>query len=48
VVEEGNHSTLWQKKGRYYHMWQKQLPFSCDRVVKEINKNGKLNYHEAD
>ncbi len=26
VVEEGTHSLLWQKQGRYFKMWQKQLP----------------------
>ncbi len=27
VVEEGNHTLLWQQQGKYFRMWQKQLPF---------------------
>jgi ATP-binding cassette subfamily B protein len=30
VVEEGTHRYLWQLKGCYYRMWQKQLPFLND------------------
>ncbi|MDD4425762.1 MAG: peptidase domain-containing ABC transporter [Mariniphaga sp.] len=26
IVEEGNHAQLWEQKGKYYSMWQKQLP----------------------
>jgi len=26
IVEEGNHAQLWERKGEYYSMWQKQLP----------------------
>ena len=26
LLEEGSHSALWETKGRYYQMWQKQLP----------------------
>ena len=26
LIEEGNHSELWEKKGKYYNMWQKQFP----------------------
>jgi ATP-binding cassette, subfamily C, bacteriocin exporter len=26
VTEEGNHAQLWERKGEYYSMWQKQLP----------------------
>jgi len=26
LLEEGSHSQLWVTKGRYYQMWQKQLP----------------------
>jgi ATP-binding cassette subfamily B protein len=33
VVEEGNHQYLWQQQGRYFRMWQKQLPAIC-----EVNK----------
>ncbi len=27
IIEEGTHNNLWQKTGKYYEMWQKQLPF---------------------
>jgi ATP-binding cassette, subfamily C, bacteriocin exporter len=27
VTEQGSHSQLWNQKGIYYSMWQKQLPF---------------------
>lgn len=27
VIEEGTHTKLWDAKGRYYQMWQLQLPF---------------------
>jgi len=30
VVEEGTHLELWQKKARYYNIWQKQLPFPSE------------------
>lgn len=26
LLEEGNHQELWDKKGKYYNMWQKQFP----------------------
>jgi len=26
LIEEGNHIELWETKGKYYQMWQKQLP----------------------
>ncbi|MEI6677156.1 MAG: peptidase domain-containing ABC transporter [Mariniphaga sp.] len=26
LIEEGSHAQLWEAKGRYYQMWQKQLP----------------------
>ena len=26
LLEEGSHAELWETKGRYYQMWQKQLP----------------------
>jgi ATP-binding cassette subfamily B protein len=26
LIEEGSHVQLWEAKGRYYQMWQKQLP----------------------
>ncbi len=26
LIEEGHHDQLWEAKGKYYQMWQKQLP----------------------
>jgi ABC-type transport system involved in Fe-S cluster assembly fused permease/ATPase subunit len=26
IIEEGNHETLIQKKGKYFEMWEKQKP----------------------
>jgi len=26
LIEEGSHTQLWEAKGKYYQMWQKQLP----------------------
>ena len=26
LIEEGDHRQLWETKGRYYQMWQKQMP----------------------
>jgi ATP-binding cassette subfamily B protein len=26
LVEEGNHTKLWKAEGKYYQMWQKQIP----------------------
>ena len=26
IIEEGNHDTLMQKKGKYFEMWEKQKP----------------------
>ena len=26
LIEEGSHTQLWETKGKYYQMWQKQLP----------------------
>jgi len=26
LIEEGNHTQLWEAKGKYYQLWQKQLP----------------------
>jgi ATP-binding cassette, subfamily C, bacteriocin exporter len=47
IIEEGNHLSLWQQHGRYFNMWQKQLPFPADNVwsgLKEVNKS---LYHEV-
>lgn len=26
LIEEGNHSELYRQKGKYYKLWQKQMP----------------------
>jgi len=31
LIEEGTHNQLWESKGRYYQMWQKQLPYSIQQ-----------------
>lgn len=33
VVEEGNHSDLYSAQGKYYHMWQLQMPFGNNRML---------------
>lgn len=47
IVEEGNHQYLWNKKGKYYDMWQKQLPFP--EVIKQmgLKKTVTEPYHEV-
>jgi ATP-binding cassette subfamily B protein len=47
VVEEGTHQSLWQSRGRYFNMWQKQLPFTADIGWREMNENTKIHCHEA-
>lgn len=34
IVEEGTHPHLWEKMGKYYQMWIKQLPFPCEVATK--------------
>ncbi|MEQ8523736.1 peptidase domain-containing ABC transporter [Gracilimonas sp.] len=37
LIEEGNHESLFSKKGAYYGMWNKQLPIDLNKLLK---KNG--------
>jgi ATP-binding cassette subfamily B protein len=47
IVEEGTHPYLWEKKGKYYEMWQKQLPFPGKiGAINNTYRNQKI-YHEA-
>jgi len=41
IVEEGNHQSLWQKRGRYFDMWQKQIPNldDYDLNVRKLERN---------
>jgi len=47
VVEEGTHHFLWQKRGRYFSMWQKQLPFFSENGLSQPNEKKGAYYHEA-
>lgn len=47
VVEEGNHLSLWQQKGKYFGMWQKQLPFFSETGWNEPEEKIGINYNEA-
>ena len=47
VVEEGTHPNLWQRKGRYFSMWQKQLPFYSEEGWGQQLGNNILVCHEA-
>ncbi|MCL4483579.1 MAG: peptidase domain-containing ABC transporter [Bacteroidetes bacterium] len=47
VVEEGNHQTLWQQQGKYFKMWQKQLPFLGEDGWSQMNSFAKTSCHEA-
>jgi len=31
LIEEGHHGQLWESKGKYYQMWQKQLPHPVEQ-----------------
>jgi len=33
LVEEGQHQQLWEAKGKYYQMWQKQLPHPVEQDI---------------
>ena len=41
LIEEGRHLQLWEAKGRYYQMWQKQLPqfinFRAEDLITNLN-----------
>lgn len=47
IIEEGTHSELWRNKGKYYHMWQKQLPFPMDVELTAPNIQYNNYYHEV-
>ncbi|MEI6274742.1 MAG: peptidase domain-containing ABC transporter [Prolixibacteraceae bacterium] len=47
IAEEGSHMSLWQQKGKYYRMWQKQLPFQIDDLPGTKQETVKTLYHEA-
>lgn len=34
LIEEGNHESLFSKKGAYYGMWNKQLPIDLNKLLK--------------
>ncbi|WP_207915959.1 hypothetical protein [Natronoflexus pectinivorans] len=36
LAEEGTHSELFYKKGKYYQMWQKQLPVLSDLINSDV------------
>jgi len=38
LIEQGNHSELYAKQGKYYDMWQKQMP---DRLLNSLKGEGK-------
>ena len=44
LIEEGNHSELWNRKGKYYGMWQKQLPHFINQIEADLlmSKNDQL------
>ena len=35
LIEEVSHLELWEKKGKYYGMWQKQLPHFINQTEKD-------------
>jgi ABC-type bacteriocin transporter len=47
LVEEGTHLCLWQQKGRYFNMWQKQLPFFSENATFIQSEDTKVGYNEA-
>jgi ATP-binding cassette subfamily B protein len=47
LLEEGTHLNLWKQKGKYYSMWQKQLPFLSENDCSIQNENNKGVYNEA-
>jgi ATP-binding cassette subfamily B protein len=47
IAEEGTHLSLWQQKGRYYRMWQKQLPFPVDDCRSLTVETANILCHEV-
>lgn len=39
LIEEGSHNQLWKARGRYYQMWQKQLPQMANMEQEGIKSN---------
>jgi ABC-type bacteriocin/lantibiotic exporter with double-glycine peptidase domain len=39
LVEEGNHNKLWKAEGKYYQMWQKQIPKFSNLQQRELMTN---------
>jgi len=36
LLEKGSHEELYKKKGKYYSLWQKQLPFYVKEKLEAI------------
>jgi ATP-binding cassette, subfamily C, bacteriocin exporter len=36
LMEEGTHHELYGQKGKYYHMWQRQIPVLSDLITSEV------------
>ncbi len=47
IAEEGTHLSLWQLRGKYYRMWQKQLPFPMDDCRSITEETSTILYHEV-
>ncbi len=47
IAEEGSHDYLWQLQGKYFRMWQKQLPVQLDGRWCRMEENAKTYCHEA-
>jgi ATP-binding cassette subfamily B protein len=47
VVEEGTHLVLWGKRGKYFGMWQKQMPLLPEIGMEPTKEISKLIYNEA-
>ena len=46
IAEEGTHHSLWLEQGKYFRMWQKQLPFPADDKWALSEENAKSLCHE--
>lgn len=36
LIEEGTHQELYHQKGKYFHMWQRQIPVLSDLITSEV------------
>jgi len=43
LIEEGTHLQLWEAKGKYYQMWQKQLPQFTNQNPEDLMINLNIN-----